>query len=530
MKKKKVLLVASLLLLALAGCGGSKDKTERSAGSYDPNVKLEGNLITEKPLDLDIHMHFRDMYHYDENWPVAEAAAKKTNIRLHNTASTTGTNSTEIFNIMMVSGNLPDIVGGNNRMDDFIRYGMEGSFISLNDLIEEHAPNIKEFLDENPAVEQAITAPDGNIYFIPYIQDGKVSRGYWIRQDWLEKLGLQQPDTIEELYRVLVAFRDRDPNGNGRTDEVPMIFRHWYEMIRLTTLWGARTAGTDTFVSFYKTEDGRVAHGWTEPEFKEGMKHIIKWYKEGLIDPEVFTRGSNTREVLFTGDLGGMTRDWMASTAQFNNTLSNQIKGFDLQPMLPPVNVNGERVEENQRALLKPDGWAITRENNHQVETIKYFDFYFSQEGRRLANFGVEGVHYDMIDGNPVYKPLVLNGDKAVNQQMWEAGAQVPIGFQMDYEYEKQWTDEVAQKGVDMYEKNVKYFEEFIAPTLTPEERQVYDSKWPSIQTYMEETVQRWVLQNIDIEREWDNYVATLDRLGLDEITEILQTAYDRSK
>ena len=307
---------------------------------------LEGNLITEKPLDLDIHMHFRNKYHYDENWPVAKAASEMTNVNLINTSSTTGTNSTEIFNIMMVSGKLPDIVAGNNRMDDFIKYGMEGAFIPLNELIDEHAPNIKKFLSNNPAVKRAITAPDGNIYFIPYVQDGKVSRGYWIRQDWLDKLGLEQPNTVDELHKTMLAFRDQDPNGNGIKDEVPMIFRHWYEMIRMTTLWGARTAGTDTFVSFYKTEDGKVAHGWAEDKFKEGMKHIVKWYNEGLIDPEIFTRGSKTREVMFTADHAGFTRDWMASTAKFNYALSDKINGFNLQPMLPPVNINGERTRK----------------------------------------------------------------------------------------------------------------------------------------------------------------------------------------
>ena len=528
--KKKVLFAASLMLMVLTGCGENGDREGKREGSYNPDVELEGHLITEKPLDLDIHMHFRNMYHYDEEWPVAREAEKMTNIKLHNTASTTGTDSTEMFNMMMISGKLPDIVGGNNRMDDFIRYGMEGVFIPLNDLIDDYAPNIKKFFDENPLVKRAITAPDGNIYFIPYVQDGRVSRGYWIRQDWLDKLGMKQPDTIDDLYNILVAFRDKDPNGNGRADEVPMIFRHWHEMIRMTTLWGARTAGTDTFVSFYKNDDDRVAHGWAEPEFKEGMKHIIKWYNEGLIDPEVFTRGGKTREVLFTANQGGMTRDWMASTARLNHVLDGVVKGFNLQPMLPPVGINGERVEENQRALLKPDGWAVTSGNKYEIETIKYFDFFFSEAGRRLANFGVEGLHYEMVDGKPMYKDEVLSGEKAVNQQMWEAGAQIPIGFKQDMEYEKQWTDEVAQKGVDMYGRDVKYFEEFIAPALTPSERQIYDSKWISIQTYMEESVQRWVLQGADVDKEWDNYIDTLNRLGLEEVTEVLQQAYDRSK
>lgn len=56
----------------------------------------------------------------------------------------------------------------------------------------------------------------------------------------LDKLGLEQPDNVDELYDVLVAFRDQDPNGNGKADEVPYFARDWEEVLRLLTLWDAR--------------------------------------------------------------------------------------------------------------------------------------------------------------------------------------------------------------------------------------------------------------------------------------------------
>ena len=525
---KKKLLVSSLLILALAACGEKSE--ENLVSNVDTSKVLEGNLISNKTLNLDTHFHFSNKWNWDENDPVAKELEKATNIRLVNTASTTGTSSTEIFNIMMVSGKLPDIVGGNSRMPDFIKYGMEGAFISLNDFIDEHAPDIVKFLDENPQIKSGITAPDGNIYFLPYVQGGRVSRGYWIRQDWLDKLGLETPTTIDEFHEVMVAFRDQDPNGNGRKDEVPMLFRHWWEMIRLTTLFGARTAGTDSFVSFYKNDEGRVTHGWTEPEFKEGMKSIVKWYDEGLIDPEVFTRGKKTREVLFTSNQGGLTRDWMASTAKFNEALAEEVPGFNLQPMLPPVNVNGEVFEENQRAMFKPDGWAITHENEHPVETIKLFNYYFTEEGNRLNNFGVEGLHYEMVNGKPQFKDEILGADKPVNDRLKDDGAQYPLGFVQDYEYERQWSNEIAVKGYEMYDQNVEYPVEFMTPTLTPEESRIYESKWPALQTFMEESVQKWVLQNKNIDAEWDDYIETLNKMGLVEVREVLQKASDRAE
>ena len=103
---KKKLLLGSLLLLALTACGGGKTQETASSGQ-SRNQVLEGHQVTADLLELDAHFHFSNRWYWDENNPAAKEAEKMTNVRLKNTASTTGTNSTEIFNIMMVSGNMP---------------------------------------------------------------------------------------------------------------------------------------------------------------------------------------------------------------------------------------------------------------------------------------------------------------------------------------------------------------------------------------------------------------------------------------
>ena len=94
-------------------------------------------------LDLSIHMHFRDKYVWNEDWPVAKELTRLTNIKLVNTASKVATNSREQYNLLMASGKLPDIIGGDGLKDEFIRRGMEGALQPLNKLIDQHAPNFK---------------------------------------------------------------------------------------------------------------------------------------------------------------------------------------------------------------------------------------------------------------------------------------------------------------------------------------------------------------------------------------------------
>ncbi|WP_211289178.1 extracellular solute-binding protein [Albidovulum inexpectatum] len=488
--------------------------------------------IVDEPLELTIQMNHERYPFYDETWPVEQQAREWTGIHLKdatvgaNMRSSSSSGQNEVLNLMLASGNIPDIVGASNIKDFVNRYGPEGAFLPLDDLIDEHAPHIKAFLDERPELRSAITASDGHIYYVPYFPDGKYARAYHIRYDWLEKLGLEVPQTVEEFEEVLRAFKTQDPNGNGLQDEIPYFAREWPELIRLVTLWDGRSSGSDIRHDFY-VEDGKIKHPYAGEGYREGIKNLARWYREGLIDPEVFTRGSSARDYLLSENLGGATHDWFASTADYNK-LSAEIPGFEFKAMPPPASVSGRRIEENRRIPVKPDGWAIGYTNKHPVETIKYFDFWFTEEGRRLANFGIEGQQYDMIDGKPVFKPEFL-AQGPVNRSLYQIGAQLQArGYWQDYEYERQWTNEIALWGIDLYEQGDYLIDQFLGVSFTPEEQEVYDRYWGSVLDYMLERQQSWILGNGDVEAEWDDYLAQLDKLGLSNVLEVMQSAYDR--
>ncbi|OSP55635.1 sugar ABC transporter permease [Pseudoruegeria sp. SK021] len=500
-----------------------------------PAFADDTHMIVDEPLELTIHMHWPRAQGYGVGgdvgkiYPVEEAAREMTGISLIDQTSGRNTKDNyEAMNLLLAQGNLPDIVGGNRIQQPVNQYGPEGAFVPLNDLVKEHAPNIQKFWDEHPGLVEAISAYDGNYYYIPYLPDGKYGRAWYIRQDWLDKLGLEQPDNVDELHEVLVAFRDQDPNGNGRKDEVPYFAREWEEVLRLMTLWDARTSGSDTYHDFYVTPDGKIAHPYAQPAYRDAMANLAQWYSEGLIDAEIFTRGSSSRDYLLGENLGGMTHDWFASTSGYNAALSEKIDGFNFVPYLPPKSASGVRMEEHRRIPIKPDGWAISYTNKHPVETIKYFDFFFSPEGSNLANFGVEGKTWDMVDGEPIYKEEVLTSDSPVNSQMYLEGAQIYRGYPQDYRYEWQWTSPAAREGIELYDTEDLLVEQFLGVAFNKQEQEVYDKYWPSIQTYMLERQQAWILGSGDVEADWDAYIATLNKMGFEKVIEVMNTAYER--
>ncbi|MFD0979185.1 extracellular solute-binding protein [Tropicimonas aquimaris] len=494
-----------------------------------PALANDDLKIVDEPLELTVHIHHVRSTAYDENWPVEKVAQELTNVYLKNaTVGSNTTNSEEAMNLLLATGKLPDIIGSARIKESVDQYGPQGAFLPLNDLIEEHAPHIKAFFDENPDLLKAASSSDGNLYYIPYLPDGKYGRGYFIRYDWLEALGLEVPNNVDELYEVLTAFRTQDPNGNGIQDEIPYFARQWEELPRLVTLWGGRSSGSDTYHDFY-VEDGKIQYPYMGEGYKEGIKNLAKWYKEGLIDPEVFTRGSSAREYLLSENLGGMTHDWFASTAGYNDSLQDKIPGFEFKAMIPPENVNGDRIEEHRRILVKPDGWAIGGTNKHPVETIKYFDFFFSPEGRRLVNFGVEGEQYTMVDGKPQFTEEFLTNGRPVNSQLYEIGAQLQArGYYQDYEYEKQWSNKYALEGIELYEQGDYLIPDFLGVAMNADEQRVFDKYFSQARTYMLEKQQAWILGAADVEEEWDAYMSQLDRMGMNEVLEVMQSAYDR--
>lgn len=491
--------------------------------------------IVDEPTELTIHMHWPRAQGYGVGgdtstpYPVELAAREMTGVSLVDaTAGANSTDSNEAMNLLLAQGDLPDIVGGHLIKQPVNQYGPEGAFVPLNDLVAEHAPNIQAFWDSHPGLQQAISAYDGNYYYIPYLPDGQFGRAWFIRQDWLDALGLEQPQNVDELYDVMVAFRDQDPNGNGEKDEIPYFARQWEEVNRLLTLWDARSSGSDTYHDFYINDQGTLVHPYAQPAYKVGLTNIAKWYEEGLIDPEIFTRGSSARNYLLGENLGGVTHDWFASTSGYNASLADKVPGFNFIPFLPPASANGVRMEEHRRIPIKPDGWAISYQAEDPVTVIKYFDFWFTEEGRLLSNFGVEGETWNMIDGEPVYTDAVLNSDTAVNSQMYLEGAQIQRGYWQDYRYEWQWTAKAAREGIELYGANDLLVDQFLGVAFNKDEQDVFDKYWPSIRTYMLERQQAWILGSGDIDADWDAYLATLDSMGYNEVIEVMNSAYQR--
>ena len=506
MKTKRflaALLAAVMALGMLSGCG-----------KKDPKINTDTNELT-------MFMHFYGYCVYDEEWPIWQKAAELTGVKIKGVASKTISDSSQAYNTMLVSNTLPDII--HYQRGDLERLAADGGLIPLNDLIDKYAPNIKKYFETYPDAK-AKCSIDGEVYFVNGSNAGldkggepAVQKGWFIRTDWLKKLGLEVPKTLDEFYKVMVAFKTQDPNGNGKADEIPL-FERQEGISQYIQLFDAYNS--------WHVRDGVIVKGETEEQYKNAMKELQKWYKEGLIDQEIFTRGQQSREQLLGQDIGGCTSDWFSSTSSFNDKLKDVVPGFEFMPMDPPADVNGVVKETSTRPTFYNMAWGISKDCKDPVTAIKYLDFWMSDIGKELISYGVEGVHYTKENGEYKYTELVTGASEGVPNFMRNQG-QVEIGTIMSIDSEIMGMNEIGREGFMNY-INKKYAVENYDSLLTTEEY-VEESKITSkITTYIKEMQQKWIMGEADVDATWDNYIKTINDYGYKRAQEIETIGYKR--
>ena len=534
MKKRRLMaaaMAAVMLTGTLAGCSAKSEtsgteaaKGEAGTSQAQTEETLEGSLVSKEPKEFTVFLNFNNMP-FDSNWQVWQEAAKRTNVSLKGTISLSNSNEEEAFNLMMSSGNLADIIGYVDA-SSLEKLGRDGGMIPLNDLIKEHAPNIQKVLDEDARFRQTAYSLDGNIYQIPKNQELKAAEFWWIRQDWLDKLNLKAPTTVDELHDVLYAFRNEDPNGNGLKDEIPLFDRAgWKQPDEYLYLW-------DTSLEFYP-RDGKMKYEPLEENFKTGVSNMIKWYQEGLIDPEIFTRGASSRDTLLGGDLGGCTHDWV-STANYNSTLQETIPGFQMAAIAPPADQNG--VVKERVSRYPGVGWGISSQCKDPVTVIKFMDYFFTEEGSDLMNWGIEGDTFTRdADGSKHFTDTVLQSELTPIGYLRSIGAQYRIGMCQDGDYEYATMKEDRIEANKLYNGHDEWFDDSLPPYLdgkmalkyTSDDETEYKNIMASIKPYVDEKFQSWILGVNDFDSEYDTFIKELKARGIDRALEINQKAYD---
>lgn len=439
----------------------------------------------------------------------------------------------DAFNLMCASGDYPDAIqyGWLTVPGGPANYISDGVIIPLNDLIDQYAPNLKAYLAEHPEFDRQIKLDDGTYYVLPSIyadMELATHQGPVVRADFLDEIGMtpeEFPTTVAGWEEMLVKVRDcKELEG-----VIPYFFETMQNITDCPLILGAYGIKQE----FYN-DGGTVKYGAIQPEYKEFLKTLRRWYEMGLLDPEFAANTAKLRDEKVTSDrvfafIGSMGNSITRYTAMCRDANPD----FKLLPMPYPT------LEEGETPIVGQQGWnytgaglAITSACENPELIIKFYDYFYSEEGHVLSNWGVKGVTYDLdAEGNPYFLPLVAENPDGLSREqamakytIWQS--QSPVYKLKDVLEQRDCLPEQIEG-----RKNwMKCTNAIIMPPVTPtaEEASEYATIMNDCTTYMKEQATKIIMGEVDLDEGFDVMVATLKGMGIDRATELTQAQLER--
>ena len=417
-------------------------------------------------------------------------------------------------------GELPDVLfKAALTTPELIRYSDSGQLIDLGPLLEENAPNLWALLEAHPDWREAITLPSGKIVALPAIQELAPRNAMWINQTWLERLGLEAPTDWESLREVLTAFRDRDPNGNGKRDEIPFAFLGPWELKFFSHAWGV--AAND--YNIYLDEVGQVHYWPAEESFWEMALALREFYQEGLLDPDGFITADALRRIT--------DEDAEAVYGVFFAPTPVNLVPYDMSvdyALLEPLVFEEKQIYRDLCGEVTRGTFAITSACEDPAALLAWVDVLYTEEGAIAALAGTEGEDYVVgEDGSWTWKGGLeaMTASTLSELSVYDTG-DMPWLFP-DAFYDRYDEDNVQRVNGELRKLNACVVEPFPVYTLTEEESARALELQSQLGAYVDETLARVVLGELDAD-EAQTFVEGLEERGMQEMIDLWQSVAGR--
>ena len=429
------------------------------------------------------------------------------------------------FNLMIASGNLADMiyVGASYYAEGVDAAIDDGYFLDLTDLVDEYMPNYEKVRTSDVQYELLSTTDSGRLGAVYELRQSKQGPwlGLWIRQDWLDDLGLETPVTFDDYHEVLTAFK----NEKGAT--APLILN----FSGSDGEFGTMSGGLNVLNSWQLDETGKVNFGPYMDAWKEYVTIMHQWYTEGLIDPDFMATDERTADMakVVTGASGLFAALYTMPSVY---EAASEDPNMNLAPVNPPVMNEGDEGHIRLRDSYTSGNTAISADSENWEVALRWLDYLYTEEGALLANYGVEGDTFEFDEnGEPVFTDKILNNENGWTMTQTVASYLCPSAGIANW---SDWTRELAgvpEKDQACYDVWSEFSDDWRLPssvTLTQDESTERAALYADISTIVKEQTAQFISGALDIESNWDAYISALEASGMERAIEITQAAYDR--
>jgi len=414
--------------------------------------------------------------------------------------------------------NLPDVLFKAELTASEVRdLYQQGILIDLSPYLEQYAPDLWKLLQEHPEWDKAIRTDDGAIPALPAINTLQSNDAMWINTSWLKKLKLDMPTTADELTEVLRAFKTGDPNGNYSQDEVPLAFLGMWELRFLGHAFGI--VDNDYYI---RERDGKVTSSLTTDENRAFLTWLHQLWEEGLLDHNGFSTTDSIRQV--TDDSKPMTYGMLMSSTPL--TILPQA-ALDQYELLEPLSCGGEKVYRDLAGDLIRGTFGVTSSCKEPEKLVAWVNYLYTEEGSRLAFYGVEGEDYIRVEDGMWEWAASLEtvSDEVLPTHTISEGGTAP-GY-TDGQFQQQYKDEQTRKAVQAL-KTLKQYSVIPYPpvTLSAADEERVAKIQSDLSRYAEKTMACFVTGDLELtEENWETFCRTAEEKGLQEMIEIWQKA-----
>lgn len=510
-KRMSTAIGAVLAVTLVAGCSGAKPGSESTDSPQAPKEMTLKMIRYEHPSQA-----------VKQDTPVLKEIAKKTGVKLQ-VESVPASNYNDKKQVLIGTNNIPDIILVNQN--DINQYARMGAFLNITPYLDQ-APNLKKRLVEFPETNKLLI--DGNLYGFPITEQNPLTAGKapMIRTDLLKKLNIKPPSTFDELYQALKKLKEAYP------DSTPWTARG------MSTFLDAVAFGWGGGYGMYFDPDvqgGSYVYGTNKPQFKEVLAYLNKLFNEKLLDPDFAVNTQQKWTEKLSSGKAFFYFDNNTFAVNFNQALQQTDKGAMLD-LLPYFTNSQGKV----RGFAYQPGWiselyAISAKVKDPAAVVRFYDWLYSDEGAQVANFGILGETYELVNGKPKIMSSVLDKYKTsadpARAMLSDLGAgylsqaphvdETPI-IQVSNPDLVRWAEQIAK------DPGSKFRAPSLKPPFTDDENEQIKQINSKLSPITADVVK--FIMGAKPLSEFDAFVKSLNENGVPELEKIYNTASGRVK
>ncbi len=530
-RKTTVLLCMLLVLSMLAGCNGEK------TGGESLTSDLEKGEITY-PIETDetltiwkaINAGVANQVSTEDELPFTQELFKRTGIKATYVHPPLGQEK-EKFNIMLASGELPDIVEKTlSDTSEGVDGLIDGGYVRelSEDFLKDYAPNFWKEIQNDKELKKSVVSNSGRYYgFSAFAEEEFMMSfvGLIIRDDLLKDFGLSIPETIDEWHNVLTVFKN-----NGI--ENPFSFAGADSGVE--TVFGTAGAFSGAFgtkMDFF-ADNGVIKYGPLEDGYKEFLQTMNQWYKEGLLDKNFASaKGDELSSKMLNGEAGASFGLIGSSIGRWLSAKTDDEK-FSLAAAPYPTLKKGDVAEFGYKdsKYYEPKMWISGTSRKAEL-AARFLDYGYSEEGHMFYNFGTEGETYEMIDGVPTYTDKILKNPDGLTSnealvRFTHASYTGPCKMNKHF-FKQQYPYAAQQEAVDVW-VNTNAQAHYVSgiTAMSAEDNSAFSAIMTDIKSLVNEKTTKYIM-GIESLDTFDSFISRLKEMKIDEAIKIKQKAYD---